>query len=228
MIFRNIHENSPLPKSLIIVAMAISVGISYYLMFVGRNDLVQWAQQYKITGDFYRRLLLFLCFVIYCIRLGITLFFFFRRKMYWIEAIMITNIMPFIIPYIAFVGGKNNHQLGLIESIGIIFFLFGSYLNTRSEYLRYIWKKKEENKGCVYTDGLFKYAIHINYLGDIVLFTGLAMIGNALILLIIPGSMAFIFIAILIPLKETYLENKYGNEFIDYMSKTKKLIPWIY
>ena len=141
---------------------------------------------------------------------------------------MIINIMPFIIPYMAFIGGQNYQLIGSIEIIGVVVFLIGSYLNTRSEYLRNIWKQKEENAGHVYTEGLFKYAIHINYLGDIILFTGLAMVAHSIKLLIVPGSMALIFVCILIPLKEKYLSEKYGDEYNDYESKTKKLIPFIY
>ena len=40
--------------------------------------------------------------------------------------------------------------------------------------------------------------------------------------------MAFIFIVILIPLKENYLREKYGDEFVSYASNTKKLIPLIF
>lgn len=106
--------------------------------------------------------------------------------------------------------------------------MIGSYLNSRSEQLRNLWKQKKENAGRLYTEGLFKYAIHINYLGDIILFAGLAMVANSLKLCFIPGSMALIFIMILIPLKEEYLKEKYGDEFRNYQSNTKKLIPFIY
>ena len=136
--------------------------------------------------------------------------------------------MPFIIPYAAFIGGENTQQISFIEITGFILFLFGSYLNTRSEYLRYVWKKKDKNKGHIYTQGLFKYAIHINYLGDIILFSGITLVANNLVLLFIPGSMAFIFVAFLIPSKEYYLKNKYKNEFDNYKAQTKKLIPWVY
>ncbi len=54
------------------------------------------------------------------------------------------------------------------------------------------------------------------------------MVANSIKLLIVPGSMALIFIIILIPLKEMYLIEKYGDEYNDYESKTKKLIPFIY
>ena len=152
----------------------------------------------------------------------------FQRKMYWIEAIVIANIMPWIFPYIAYTSGRYSKAIGLIEFVGITLFLTGSYLNSGSEFLRYSWKKKRENAGRIYTGGFFKHAMHINYFGDIVLFTGMAMIAHQFQLLFIPISMAFIFIVILIPLKENYLREKYGDEFISYASNTKKLIPLIF
>ena len=228
MIFRNKHEKSLLPKALIIAAMATSLSTTFYLTFVTEKELIAWLQPYKITGDLYRNAILLSCFVVYFIRFLFTTFIFYRRKMHWVEAIVITSIMPFIIPYMAFIGGQKNQRIGFIEIIGVVFFLIGSYLNSRSEHLRNIWKQKKENAGNVYTEGLFKYAIHINYLGDIILFVGLAMVANSIRLFIIPGSMALIFIMILIPLKEKYLKEKYGDEFRDYKSNTKKLIPFIY
>ncbi len=228
MIFRDIHEKSILPKSLIMITMAVAIWISSCIMFIEKNDLVFWLQPYKTTGNFYRNVLLFSCFLIYFIRLGIMLFVFYKRKMYWIEAIIIINIMPFIIPLVAVVSGNNGQKIDYLEYAGILMFILGSYLNTYSEFLRYIWKKKKENKGHIYADGLFKYSIHINYFGDIILFSGIALIADRLILLLIPVSMALVFILILIPLKEKYLKNKYGKEFDNYAKRTRKLIPYIY
>jgi len=228
MIFRNKHEKSLFPKAFIIAAMATSLSITFYLTFGAEKELITWLQPYKITGDLYRNAILLSCFVVYFLRLLFTMFIFYRRKMYWVEAIVITSIMPFIIPYMAFIGGQKNQRIGFIEIIGVVFFLIGSYLNSRSEHLRNIWKQKKENEGRLYTEGLFKYAIHINYLGDIILFVGLAMVVNSIKLLFVPGSMALIFIMILIPLKEEYLKEKYGDEFRDYKSNTKRLIPFIY
>jgi protein-S-isoprenylcysteine O-methyltransferase Ste14 len=228
MMFVNKHEKSLLPKALIITAMTTSLGTTLYLTLVTEKELITWLQPYKITGDPYRNAILLTCFAVYFIRLLFSTLVFFRRKMHWGEAILITSIMPFIFPYMAFIGGHKNQQIGLIEIIGVFLFLIGSYLNSRSEHLRNIWKQKKENAGHVYTEGLFKYAIHINYLGDIILFAGLTLVANSIDLLIVPASMALFFIMILIPLKEMYLEEKYGDEFRDYKSNTKKLIPFIF
>ena len=228
MIFRNIYERSYLQKLFIALAIFSSICISGYLMFFEEAKMNSLLQPFNIDGNFIRNVLIISCMCIYFLRLLFTLFIFFQRKMYWIEAIVIANIMPWIFPYIAYTSGRYSKAIGLIEFVGITLFLTGSYLNSGSEFLRYSWKKKRENAGRIYTGGFFKHAMHINYFGDIVLFTGMAMIAHQFQLLFIPISMAFIFIVILIPLKENYLREKYGDEFVSYASNTKKLIPLIF
>jgi len=211
------------------IAAAIlgSIYVSGYLMFTSADKILPLFKPYKVNGDLVRNILILSCMGIYFFRILFTMFVFFQRKMYWIEAIVIANIMPWIFPYIAYKSGGYTDSIGWIEIIGILLFLTGSYLNTASEYFRYSWKQKRENTGHLYTGGLFKYARHINYFGDIVLFTGMAMVAHQIQLLIIPISMAFVFVVILIPLKESYLKDKYGNEYISYAANTKILIPLI-
>ncbi len=228
MIFRNEHERSYLPKAFIALAICCSIFVCGYLMFFEESEIYPLFKPYNINGNFVRNVLIISCMTIYFLRLSVTLLFFFQRKMYWVEAIIIANIMPWIFPYIAYASGQYSEPIGLIEVIGILLFFIGSYLNSVSEYLRYSWKQEEQNAGHIYTGGLFKYAININYFGDILLFMGFAAIAHQFQLLIIPASMGIIFILILIPLKEDYLKQKYGEEFVKYATKTKKLIPLIY
>ncbi len=91
--------------------MATSLCTTFYLTFITEKELITWLQPYKITGGLYRNAILLSCFVVYFIRLSFTLFIFFQRKMHWVEAIVITNIMPFIIPYMAFIGGQKNQRI---------------------------------------------------------------------------------------------------------------------
>ena len=228
MIFRNTHEKSYLPKAFIAFAICCSIFISAYLMFLEEPEMITLFKPYKNNVNFVRNILVISCIVIYLLRLLFTLFVFFQRKLYWLEALIIVNIMPWIFPYIAYTSGRYSNPIGVIEVIGILLFFAGSYLNSASEYLRYSWKQKQENAGHIYTGGLFKYAVNINYFGDIVLFTGLAAVARQAGLLIIPISMGLIFILILIPLKQNYLKKKYGEEFVRYAARTKKLIPLIY
>jgi protein-S-isoprenylcysteine O-methyltransferase Ste14 len=136
--------------------------------------------------------------------------------------------MPLGLNAFTYWGGTNSSPIGMIELIGVILYLFGSYINTQSEFKRYIWKMRTENSGHLYTKGLFKHSMHINYFGDVVLFTGFAMVTHHVWSLVIPFVMMANFIFCIIPLLDTYLEKKYGAEFIEYARKTKKFIPMVY
>jgi protein-S-isoprenylcysteine O-methyltransferase Ste14 len=212
------------------IAAAIlgSIYVSGYLMFTSADNILPLFKPYKLNGDPVRNILILSCMSIYFLRLLVTLFVFFQRKLYWGEAFVIANIMPWIFPYIAYKSGDYTGTIGWMELIGIILFLTGSFLNTASEYFRFSWKQKKENAGHLYTGGLFKFTRHTNYFGDIVLFTGFAMVAHQIQLLIIPFAMASFFIVIIIPLKENYLREKYGNEYTCYAASTKRLIPFIF
>jgi len=118
--------------------------------------------------------------------------------------------------------------LAIWEIASVSLVLLGSYMNTFSEVQRKWWKTHQENKGKCYTQGLFQYAMHINYFGDVVLFTGWALLTSAWISLALPLFMLFSFIFFHIPGLDSYLSNRYGKPFDIYAQKTKKIIPWLY
>ena len=136
--------------------------------------------------------------------------------------------MSFVLYAFAKAGGNKKQVVGVVEVIGILLYFSGSYINTYSEYSRHVWKLKEENKGRLYTEGLFSLSMHINYFGDIILFTGFAMVTHSFSMLVIPLIMAINFVFNIIPNLDRYLEKKYKNEFRDYSKKTKKFVPLIY
>ncbi|BBO68723.1 hypothetical protein DSCA_26530 [Desulfosarcina alkanivorans] len=177
---------------------------------------------HPLTGDFVRRILMASCLSIYFVRLQVTVWVFQKRKWSWPETITITVLMSLVVYAFAKVGGNNKLVVGVIEVIGILLYLAGSYINTHSEYSRHVWKLKAENRGRLYTEGSFSLAMHINYFGDIVLFTGLALTTRSLSMLTIPLIMSVNFIFYIIPSLDRYLERKYGDEFRDYAKKTKK------
>ena len=187
-----------------------------------------WLMHSHLAGDLVRRILIASCLIIYFVRLQVTVWVFQRRKWTWLETITITVLMSFVLYAFARVGGNNKQVVGVIEVVGILLYLTGSYINTHSEYSRHVWKLKEENRGRLYTRGLFSASMHINYFGDVVLFTGLAMVTHSLNMLAIPLIMMVNFVFNIIPSLDRYLEKKYGDEFRDYSKKTKKFIPLIY
>jgi len=228
MIFIDNYESSFWNKSLFSGCIIVTLFATLWLMFAEYATSNIWLKEYQLAGDLLRRILIASCLVIYFVRLQVTVWVFQKRKWTWLETITITVLMSFVLYAFASGGGNNKRVVGAVEIIGILFYLSGSYINTHSEYFRHVWKLKEENRGRLYTEGLFSLAMHINYFGDIVLFTGLAMITHSLSMLIIPLIMAMNFVFNIIPSLDRYLEKKYKDEFEDYSKKTKKLIPLIY
>jgi len=228
MIFVDRHDSSFWPKFLVSVCILMTLFVCLWLLFAGYMPSSIGLEQYQLTGNPLRRLTLAVCLIIYFVRLQITVWVFQKRKWTWLETITITVLMSFVLYAFAKVGGNNKQVVGIVEIIGILLYLSGSYINTHSEYYRHIWKLKEKNSGRLYTEGLFSLSMHINYFGDIVLFTGFAMITHRFSMLVIPSIMTLNFVFIIIPSLDRYLEKKYGAEFRDYAQKTKKLIPWIY
>ena len=228
MIFKDEQNRSNASRWFFIIVIYFVIFFSGVLMFADEWVADSWLESYKINGDSTRRVILMACLIIYFFRLLITVFVLLKRKMVWVETIIVSILMSLALFAFVKVGGSNHLPVGIIEIAGIILFLVGSYLNTSSEYKRYAWKKKIENKGRLYAEGLFKYSMHINYFGDIVLFSGLSMIAHSMSLLIIPLIMVLNFIFNIIPSLDKYLEKKYGEEFKEYAGKTKKFIPIVY
>ena len=66
--------------------------------------------------------------------------------------------------------------IGVLDYVAVGLVLIGSYLNSWSELQRKWWKAKHDNKGRCYTGGLFRWSMHVNYFGDVVLFSGWTML----------------------------------------------------
>ena len=228
MIFKDHYEISFGPKLFFCGCILATVATSIWLMFADLAYFDTGLKPYQISGDLLRRVLIALCLIIYFLRLQITVWVFQKRKWVWLETIIISILTPLALYAFAHVGGNNHQSIGAMEIVGGLFYIIGSYINTDSEYRRHVWKLKEENKGRLYTAGLFRYSMHINYFGDIVLFTGFAMITHSLSMLVIPSIMTLNFVFNIIPSLDRYLEKKYGDEFRAYSQKTKKMVPWIY
>lgn len=118
--------------------------------------------------------------------------------------------------------------IGNMDWIALALVFLGSLLNSASEIQRWKWKRQFSAKGHCYTEGLFKYATHINYFGDSVLFVGWAILAASLFAWSIPIFVITGFVFFHIPALDAYLSKRYGTEFDDYATKTAKLVPFIY
>lgn len=105
--------------------------------------------------------------------------------------------------------------------------LGGSFLNTFSEYQRHRWKARAENRGKLYTRGLFASSMHINYFGDLLWVTGYACVTNNAYAFLVPAFLFAFFYFWNVPKLDAYLKQRYGDDFSAYKRRTKRLVPFI-
>lgn len=228
MIFTGQHDRSLSQKSFLMAALLATIAASGWLMFANVPAAVAWLAPYEIKGDLTRRVLLITCSGVYFLRLLASVFVFLKRRLPWGETAIVSALMSLALFSFARFGGLNPDPVGIVEIAGILLYAGGSYLNSRSEYSRHIWKARPENRGRLYTGGLFSHSMHINYFGDIVLFTGFALVARSSAMLVIPLVMTVNFVVVIIPRLDRYLAGKYREEFEQYARRTKKLVPFLY
>ncbi|WP_233531834.1 DUF1295 domain-containing protein [Paenibacillus alkalitolerans] len=196
---------------------------SYWYLFMNGNVYFSLPE-----GDFNRNVLLFGFSMVTFFRMSFMVFYLLRRGISWRETWGV--IFAFAIYYIGFsmLGSAQDKPPDWLDGIAVFIFVSGSMINTLSEMLRNQWKKDERNKGKLYTGGLFKYSIHINYFGDVLWVCGFALLTRNIWAGLIPLFLFFMFVFLYIPEHDRYLKTKYGAAFEKYEKNTKKLIPFIY
>lgn len=224
------QQSKSIPQKIVIHALEILfIGASYWILFKNGGDFI--AKLFHITNAadaLTRRTILFTFHIIVFLRLALTMFYLLKRKIPWEESISVP--MAFALYYIGFsIFILPTHQrIDAIDYISIFIFLAGSFTNTYAEILRHIWKKNPAHKGKIYTGGLFKYAMHINYFGDLLWVSGYALLTRNWYAIIIPVFLFCFFAFYNIPKLDAHLRQHYGAGFEAYAAKTKKLIPFIY
>ncbi len=151
-----------------------------------------------------------------------------KRKIPWEESFSVP--MAFALYFIDFPLFVFNREISIdwVDYLAIFIFITSSCLNTISELQRHFWKNHQENKGKLYTIGLFKYSMHINYFGDILWVSAYAIITRNYYSIAIPTLLFCLFVFWNIPALDKYLAGKYKKQFDKYKKITKKLIPFIY
>jgi len=77
-------------------------------------------------------------------------------------------------------------------------------------------------------DGVYSVIRHPSYLGSIVSFIGFGISFNNWITLLVISIPFISAILYRINIEEKLLINQFNGEYLDYMKKTYRLIPWIY
>ena len=118
---------------------------------------------------------------------------------------------------------------GLMGRVGILIFAMGITLETMADAALMRFKRKAENKGRLLTRGLFAWSRHPNYLGEALIWTGLALFAystsGAAIVFLSPVLLTFLIIRVSgIPPLEAILGERDG--FNEWKARTNAFIPW--
>ena len=175
-----------------------------------------------------RRLVLLAFAWFYFARVLATMFVFLKRGVDWTEALQVGPFLLIIQVALAWFGARATAPWGGLDTLAVLLYVVGSVLNTGSELQRKAWKARPENQGHLYTGGLFRLSRHVNYFGDVVLFTGFALLTRSPWALLVPALMAAMFVFLHIPLLDRYLRDRYGDEYVQWTTRSKKLVPFVY
>ncbi len=209
------RESSRLPRVMTTLAhFAVVAGAAWYLITYGTVASRSWA--------------LIACAVVYVSRATFGMFVLLKRKFDFTEAGIVTGLFVTLHLTFAWLGAGSDAPWGWLDNVAIVMYLAGSYLNTGAEYGRHRWKRDPQNEGKLYTGGLFRYAMHINYFGDTLLFTGFAILTHSVWALLVPGVMTVGFVFQHVPNLDRYLAERYHDSFPAYARRTKKLVPFLY
>jgi protein-S-isoprenylcysteine O-methyltransferase Ste14 len=202
--------------------------VGWFLLGDGYAALDRWLGLHWTPGDAGRRMLLFGFAVAYLPRLAFTLFYLLRRRMGWQEAWGNSLIMYVIHFLLDVLGGRVTAPLGPLDAGAVLLFVAGSAITSGSELQRHLWKQRPQHQGRLYTGGLFRWARHINYFGELVSWSGYALLARHPAAAAVPATMLGGFVFYNIPMLDDYLARRYGPAFRAYAARTKKLIPFLY
>lgn len=225
------REKSPswLPKiALALVHLGVVLAVGWLLFGGGITRASAGLGLPADLGTPGRRGLLLGAAVVYFLRTLLTTFVFVRRRVNWAEVGVVAAWIATLQLLYAFLGGRQTAPVGVVEGVGVGLYAAGSFLNTGSEYQRHVWKRQPEHRGRLYSGGLFRHAMHINYFGDLVLFTGWVLLAGQWGLLVLPLLMLLGFVFLMIPALDRHLAGRYGGDFRAYAARTKKLVPYVY
>ncbi len=214
--------------TLAVVHLGVVLAVFWYLFGGGAAAAGPISSPSAQSASALRRGVLAAAALLYLLRTLATLFVFMKRRMPWSEAVTIAVWIALFDSLFAWFGGRNPQPFGAAAALGAGLVIVGSVLNTGSEWQRLRWKRRPGNRGHLLTGGFFRLARHVNYFGDLVLFTGWALVTGRLALLAIPAVMVAGFVFANIPAQDRYLAERYGEEYRAYADRTARLIPYLY
>lgn len=223
-------EDSRTTRVVCTLVHLLFLGVAGWIYFGGGSELLSRLLSSDRTGPAYspRHAVLFGFGVVLFLRMSFALFFLLKRKFGWDELGGVVFALFVYQVGFALSAFAQATELGILDAPAVLLFMFGSYLNTGSEWQRKCFKENPENKGRLYAEGLFSWARHINYFGDTLWVLGWSMLTGNLWALLVPIALTAAFLIGFIPSLSKHLATRYGDQYEDWKRNTKAFVPFVY
>lgn len=135
---------------------------------------------------------------------------------------------------LAIITGTERQPIGWVAVLGIAVWVAGFAIESAADWQKSVFRKDPANAGRFITSGLWAWSRHPNYFGEIVLWTGIAIMalpvlsGWRWMTLISPVFVVLLLTRVSgIPMLEDRAEKRWGEEeaYQQYTSRTPILIP---
>ncbi len=135
---------------------------------------------------------------------------------------------------LAIIVSQEEKTIGLFTYIGMGMWIIGFVCEVVADNQKLAFKAQAENKGKFINSGLWAWSQHPNYFGEILLWSGIAVIaipilsGTAMLAYISPFFVAFLLLKVSgIPLLDKQAKERWGEDeaYQEYSRHTSKLIP---
>lgn len=208
-----------------LVLLCVAAMILFGAWGAAISQAFDWHQPERVP---LRRVVIMAFSAVIFLRMTFTMFYLIKRRLPWGEAFSIP--LAFAIYYVGFavLVLRSSTPIGGVDMLAMALFIVGCVINTGSELQRDAFKRDPQNKGRLYTGGLFAYAMHINFFGDILWVAAYALITQHFMSVFIVIFIALFFAKFNVPQLDAYLAGRYGKDFVAYAQRTKKLVPWIW
>jgi protein-S-isoprenylcysteine O-methyltransferase Ste14 len=224
------QEHSYTTRIICTLLHLVFLGIAGWIYFAGGIEVISgWlGGEPTSVGNLARRIALFSCGIVLFLRITLGLFYLLKRKFGWEEFGGVVFALFVYHVVFALLVAQTNTPINALDIVAIALFLVGSYFNTGAEWQRKRFKDEPKNRGKLYTQGLFRYARHINYFGDTLWVTAWAILTRNIWSFIIPLALAAAFVFAFIPSLSKHLKARYGAQYEAWAKRTKAYIPFIF
>lgn len=149
------------------------------------------------------------------------------KRIAWIRnTVLIGGLILALFPIVPLPGGRACHYYSGTVLVGLGLILRAWAVARLGDYFTYTVMSHADQ--ALIIDGPYRYVRHPGYSGGLLVYAGWGMATGSLVgLVVIVAMMAYGLIR-RIQVEEKVMIEAFGEQYSNYMKRTKRLIPWIY